>query len=78
MLLLQLKNLREKERRDAIAAGLIPDPLKPRRLDEAITFQGVCTLMCPEFEREERDYQKNVDKWELVSEAPEEQGSCFI
>lgn len=23
--------------------------------------------MCPEFEREEREYQKNVDKWEMVS-----------
>ena len=22
--------------------------------------------MCPEFEREEREFQKNVDKWEMV------------
>lgn len=22
--------------------------------------------MCPEFEREEREYQKNVDRWEMV------------
>ncbi len=62
----QLKPLREKERKDAIAAGLIPDPLKPRRLDEALTFLGTCEDMCPAFEREEREFQKNVDKWEMV------------
>jgi hypothetical protein len=61
-----MKPLREKERRDAIASGLIPDPLKPRKLDEAITFQASCMEMCPEFEREEREYQKNVDRWEMV------------
>lgn len=22
--------------------------------------------MCPEFEREEREFQKNVDRWEMV------------
>ncbi|CAD6576877.1 MAG: hypothetical protein CYPHOPRED_006110 [Cyphobasidiales sp. Tagirdzhanova-0007] len=65
----ELKPLREKERRDAIAAGLIPDPLKPRRLDDAITFRGTCMRMCPEFEREEREYQKNVDKWELTPDS---------
>lgn len=66
----QLKPHRERERRDAIAAGLIPDPLKPRRLDEAIVFNGTCQDMCPEFEREEREFQKNVDRWELVRFLP--------
>lgn len=28
--------------------------------------------MCPEFEREEREFQKNVDRWEMVSLA------CFV
>lgn len=64
--LTQLKPLREKERRNAIAAGLIPDPLKPRKLDEALAFHATCTEMCPEFEREEREFQKNVDRWEMV------------
>jgi len=62
---LQLKPLRERERKEAIAAGLIPDPLKPRRLDEALSFEGTCEDMCPEFEREEREFQKNVDRWEM-------------
>lgn len=62
----QLKPLRERERREAIASGLIPDPLKPRKLDEAIAFEATCTEMCPEFEREEREFQKNVDRWEMV------------
>lgn len=63
----QLKPLREAERVWAIQKGFLPDPLKPRRLDEATDFVGTCEEFCPEFEREEREYQNNVDLLERVS-----------
>lgn len=64
---LQLKPLREAQRLLDIKNGQIPDPLKPRRLDQAMDFLGTCQDMCPEWEREEREYQKAVDAWERVS-----------
>jgi len=48
-------------------AGLIDDPDKPRSLSDAIRFVGTCTDMCPEFEMHQREYQNNVEKWEIVS-----------
>lgn len=63
----QLKPLREEQRLKAIKAGLIPDPSKPMRLDQATDFEGTCEEMCPEWEREEREYQNNVDPLERVS-----------
>jgi hypothetical protein len=62
----QLKIKREVERRTAIAQGLIADPDKPRSLSEAIRFVGTCRDMCPEFEMHQREYQNNVEKWEIV------------
>ncbi|KAF8948070.1 hypothetical protein BGZ47_006615 [Haplosporangium gracile] len=62
----KLKDKREQERQDAIRAGLIPDPDKPRRLEDAITFVGTCMDMCPEFERHEREFQINVEKFEKI------------
>ncbi|GAA5900500.1 hypothetical protein JCM5296_001564 [Sporobolomyces johnsonii] len=61
---LELKPLREEQRLQAIKDGLIPDPSKPMRLDEATDFEGTCEEMCPEWEREEREYQNNVDPLE--------------
>ncbi|GAA5986269.1 hypothetical protein JCM11641_004873 [Rhodosporidiobolus odoratus] len=61
---LELKPLREAQRVAAIKSGLIPDPSKPMRLDQATDFQGTCEEMCPEWEREEREYQNNVDPLE--------------
>ncbi|GAA5886681.1 hypothetical protein JCM6882_005853 [Rhodosporidiobolus microsporus] len=61
---LELKPLREAQRLAAIKSGLIPDPSKPMRLDEARDFEGTCEEMCPEWEREEREYQNNVDPLE--------------
>ncbi|EFP86402.2 uncharacterized protein PGTG_12358 [Puccinia graminis f. sp. tritici CRL 75-36-700-3] len=61
---LELKPHRDAERQNAVRQGLIPDPLKPRRLDEALPFLGTCLDMCPEFERHEREYQNNSDRWE--------------
>jgi nuclear mRNA export protein SAC3 len=62
----QLKAKRDVERTDAIAKGLIDDPNKPRSLSEAIHFQGICLDMCPEFEMHQREYQNNVEKFEIV------------
>lgn len=67
----QLKPLREAQRARAIKDGIIPDPSKPMRLDQATDFEGTCTEMCPEWEREEREYQNNVDILERVSFQPE-------
>ncbi|GAA5964653.1 hypothetical protein JCM3765_007659 [Sporobolomyces pararoseus] len=61
---LELKPLREEQRLKAIKQGLIPDPSKPMRLDQATDFEGTCEEMCPEWEREEREYQNNVDPLE--------------
>ncbi|GAA6060198.1 hypothetical protein JCM10212_002277 [Sporobolomyces blumeae] len=61
---LELKPKREAERLRAIKQGLIPDPSKPMRLDQATDFEGTCDEMCPEWEREEREYQNNVDPLE--------------
>ncbi|KAK9767087.1 actin cytoskeleton and mitosis protein [Basidiobolus ranarum] len=62
----QLKALRPQLRSRYIAQGLLQDPTKPLRLDQAITFVGTCQDMCPEFECEEREYQKNLEKFELI------------
>ncbi|SDA01438.1 BZ3500_MvSof-1268-A1-R1_Chr10-1g02666 [Microbotryum saponariae] len=61
---LELKPLREAQRLRDIKNGLIPDPLKPMRLDQATDFLGTCQDMCPAWEREEREYQNNVDALE--------------
>ncbi|TIB74816.1 hypothetical protein E3Q24_00308 [Wallemia mellicola] len=61
----QLRAEREVERLQAIKDGLIPDPSQGgMNLQDAITLKGTCQSMCPEFEREERDYQLNLDKYE--------------
>jgi len=61
-----MKKQREQLRKMYIKKGLIDDPDKPRRLEDAIPFVGECQDMCPEFERYEREYQKNLDKLEIV------------
>jgi hypothetical protein len=61
-----LRQGREALRQKYIEQGLIPDPNQRTSLDKAIKFVGTCVDMCPEFEREEREYQKNIDKFERV------------
>ncbi|KAK5119962.1 hypothetical protein LTR85_007038 [Meristemomyces frigidus] len=55
-----LTKSRERERRQAIAQGLIADPDKPRSLAEAITPVGTCQEMCAEYERAQRAVQNDV------------------
>ncbi|KAJ1969304.1 actin cytoskeleton and mitosis protein [Dispira parvispora] len=63
---LELKDSREREREACIRQGLIPDPLKRQDLASAITLVGTCQDMCPLFEREEREYKNNVEKFEYI------------
>ncbi|KAF9389446.1 hypothetical protein CPB97_011362 [Podila verticillata] len=62
----ELKEKRVLERQEAIRKGTIPDPDKPRRLEDAITFVGTCQDMCPEFERHEREYQQSIESFEKI------------
>lgn len=61
----RLTALREAERAEAIRSGQIDDPEKPKALEEAQVFLGTCRDMCPLYEREQREYQNDVKKWEV-------------
>ncbi|CCG84170.1 protein of unknown function [Taphrina deformans PYCC 5710] len=61
----ELTALREKERLDAIKKGLIDDPTKPKALEDARVFRGTCLDMCPLYEREQREFQNDVKRWEI-------------
>ncbi|WFD36241.1 glycerol ethanol, ferric requiring protein [Malassezia cuniculi] len=63
--LAELKALRARMRTEYIAAGVLPDPDKPGVLAEAAQFRGTCMDMCPEYERLERETQKELDKLEM-------------
>lgn len=56
----QHKDYREKARISLIKAGLIDDPDKRRRLDEALVFKGICQEMCPEWEKITRIHELRV------------------
>ncbi|KAL2760765.1 hypothetical protein ACRALDRAFT_1053633 [Sodiomyces alcalophilus JCM 7366] len=43
-----------------MGAGLIDDPDKPKRLEDAIDFKGICEDMCPEFEKLTRIFEYDV------------------
>lgn len=62
----QLKQSRERERKQAIKDGFLADPDKPTTLENAITPVGTCQDMCPEFERVERIVQLMIDGREKV------------
>lgn len=47
----QYEEYRDKVRASLTKAGLIDDPSKRRRLDDAIDFRGICEDMCPEYEK---------------------------
>lgn len=61
----ELTIAREREREDAIKRGLIDDPDKPKALEDAQVFRGTCIDMCPLYEREQREYQNDVKRWEI-------------
>ncbi|PVU88518.1 hypothetical protein BB561_005807 [Smittium simulii] len=63
---LQLKDDRERLRNDYILKGILDDPNAKKVLSAAKPTVGTCTLMCPDFEAEEREYQKGLDKLEMI------------
>lgn len=62
---LEMKAARPALRQKYIDAGILPDPDKPRQLSQATQFVGTCLEMCPEFEREEREFQGEGDELEV-------------
>ncbi|TVY32856.1 SAC3 family protein, partial [Lachnellula subtilissima] len=60
------KEYRNKVRACLIRAGLFDDPDKPKKLSEAIDFNGICEDMCPDFEKANRIYERNVMGAETV------------
>ncbi|KAK2058540.1 GANP/Nin1/mts3/eIF-3 p25 family protein [Colletotrichum caudatum] len=47
----EYKTYRDRARSSLMRAGLIDDPDKPKRLEDAIDFKGICDAMCPDFEK---------------------------
>jgi len=68
----QERDEREKERARLIRAGVIDDPEVKKTLEEAITFVGTCTEMCPRFECIQRQHQRMVDRLELTDGKPDD------
>lgn len=64
--LMQLKTRQAQRRDECIAAGVLPDPNRPGLLEDAAKLVGTCMDMCPEYERVEREVQKELDRWEVV------------
>ncbi|KIJ19387.1 hypothetical protein PAXINDRAFT_178967 [Paxillus involutus ATCC 200175] len=62
----ELVKAREAERKKSIAEGKMDDPLKPKRLEDAITMVGTCLDMCPRFERYRRERENNLFEWETI------------
>lgn len=58
--------MRPSMRTYSIKHKLISDPEHRTDLTGAITVVGTCLDMCPEYERHEREFQKDVDDWEKV------------
>ncbi|KAF8577501.1 hypothetical protein K439DRAFT_1418180 [Ramaria rubella] len=63
---LELKAMRPSMRTHSIKHKLISDPEHRTDLTGAITVVGTCMDMCPEYERHEREFQKDVDDWEKI------------
>ncbi|KAI9285414.1 SAC3/GANP/Nin1/mts3/eIF-3 p25 family-domain-containing protein [Umbelopsis sp. AD052] len=72
----ELKKLRAHEREDAMRKGLIDDPDKPRKLQDAIKFTGTCQDMCPQFERLERELQHGLDQLEKDEQGNADPTKC--
>ncbi|OMJ29358.1 SAC3 family protein 1 [Smittium culicis] len=63
---MQLKEHRENLRSEYIKKGILDDPNAKMSLTNARAIVGTCLKMCPEFEAEEREYQKGLDKLEMI------------
>lgn len=63
--LAELKALYAQKRAEYIARGVLPDPARPGLLEDATKLVGACEDMCPEYERLEREVQKELDRLEV-------------
>ncbi|CEH16900.1 Nuclear protein export factor [Ceraceosorus bombacis] len=61
----ELKEQREAMRERYIRQGVLPDDTKAQNLAATQTLRGTCMEMCSEFERVEREVQKEADPPEL-------------
>jgi nuclear mRNA export protein SAC3 len=61
------KKYRDRARVSLINSGLIDDPDKPKRLEDAIDFKGICEEMCPDFEKITRITEFDVTQAERDS-----------
>lgn len=62
--LAELKVQYAQKREEYVASGVLPDPSKPGLLENATKLVGTCPDMCPEYERVEREVQKELDRLE--------------
>ncbi|PHH74651.1 hypothetical protein CDD82_4835 [Ophiocordyceps australis] len=53
---------RSRARASLTKAGLIDDPLKRKRLSDAIEFKGICHDMCPDYEKITRIVEQDLNK----------------
>jgi len=72
---LEMKGERDELRKRYIREGILPDPLKPQALSEAAKLKGTGMRMCSEFECHEREFQKELDRWELRLNSPAGSGA---
>lgn len=63
--LAELKEVFAQKRKAYIASGVLPDPARPGSLEDASKLVGTCAEMCPEYERLEREIQKELDRLEV-------------
>lgn len=63
--LAELKEVFAQKRKAYIASGVLPDPAHPGSLEDASKLVGTCAEMCPEYERLEREIQKELDRLEV-------------
>ena len=64
--LAKLKTLHAQKRETYMAEGVLPDPARPDHLQNATKLVGTCMDMCPEYERLEREVQKELDRFEMA------------
>ena len=61
-----MKAKREELKNVYVQQGKMADPNHVYQLDEAVPFVAECMDMCPEYEREEREYTNFLEPFEKV------------
>ncbi|KAL2913594.1 actin cytoskeleton and mitosis protein [Polyrhizophydium stewartii] len=68
---MELKAQRDALQQKYIAEGKMADPDARYDLDNAPKFVAECMDMCPEFERHEREFERGLDRFEKLADAPD-------